>query len=494
MVNDGPKLNGLKRRLMIKKVAERVAELRSDERLLHQQLEPEVETVLKDKNLLVWQELMKQTGFDDESLFEELTQGFRLCGQARASGAFPLGHRPAQQPIEELKKQAEWHRASAVGKCKPFDGGELDQVTWDKAIQERDRGWISGPYTLQDMDKMMAGQPWIVARRFPFQQKDRVRLCDDCLSSGLNSAFSSANKLRLMAVDTLVSLFFCISRCMVNGTGMRLALSDGTVHEYFSFRALGWRLWFGGPNAGPEDRWCRSIVVWNAVEKKPAFFLTSALLFGSTAGVSAFNRLSKSFWHLQTCLLSIMGTVYYYDFPTLEFQATSTSARECSESLLKLLGWQFTEAGRIALPFDKVFTVLGVNVDFSQSRGGRVLIGNKPERVQSLIATVGNVCNKGRVERGEAASLHGQLNFAQGHYIGSELKPVMSLFSSIADEGWHDPRREELTIAAAYMLQVLSYAAPKLVDIGDNPRPVLFFLDGCNDRSGGWSSCCPSGG
>ena len=40
------------------------------------------------KNLLVWKELMKQTGFDDESLFEELTQGFRLCGQSRASEAF----------------------------------------------------------------------------------------------------------------------------------------------------------------------------------------------------------------------------------------------------------------------------------------------------------------------------------------------------------------------------------------------------------------------
>ena len=133
--------------------------------------------------------------------------------------------------------------------------------------------------------------------------------------------------------------------------------------------------------------------------------------------------------------------------------------------LLKLLGRQFAEEGRKALPFDKVFTVLGVNMDLSQSRVGRVLIANKPERVHSLIATVGNVCHKGRVERGEAASLHGQLNFAQGQYIGSELKPVMSLFSSIAAEGWHDPRREELTIAAAYMLQVLSYAAPTLATI-----------------------------
>ena len=68
-----------------------------------------------------------------------------------------------------------------------------------------------------------------MTRRFPLQQKDKARLTDNCLSSGLNSAFSSANKLRLMAVATLVSLFLCISRCRVNGAGMRLALSDGAV-------------------------------------------------------------------------------------------------------------------------------------------------------------------------------------------------------------------------------------------------------------------------
>ena len=51
---------------------------------------------------------------------------------------------------------------------------------------------------------------------------------------------------------------------------------------------------------------------------------------------------------------------------------------------MKLLAWQFAEEGRKALRFDRVFTVLGINMDLSQSRVGRVLTGNKPERVQSL--------------------------------------------------------------------------------------------------------------
>ena len=49
VVNDGPKLTDLKRKLMVKKVAKRVAELRDKEQQLHQQLDPEVEVVLRGK-------------------------------------------------------------------------------------------------------------------------------------------------------------------------------------------------------------------------------------------------------------------------------------------------------------------------------------------------------------------------------------------------------------------------------------------------------------
>ena len=157
VVNDGPKLSDLKRKLMVKRVAKRVAELRDKERQLHQHLDPEVEVVLRGKNLLVWKELMEQTGFADDCIFNEMKSGFK-CGQANASGAFPLGHQPAQQSVDELRKQAKWLRASVTGKCKPFDGRD----PWDKTIKERDLGWISGPYSLLEMEQLMEGQPWIV--------------------------------------------------------------------------------------------------------------------------------------------------------------------------------------------------------------------------------------------------------------------------------------------------------------------------------------------
>ena len=50
---------------------------------------------MKKKNgCTLWKELLEQTNFADECIFEELQAGFKLCGQAKASGPFRLGHQP----------------------------------------------------------------------------------------------------------------------------------------------------------------------------------------------------------------------------------------------------------------------------------------------------------------------------------------------------------------------------------------------------------------
>ena len=52
---------------------------------IHSTLHPEMAQLLEGKNLLAWKALMEETGFDDPSLFDELTKGFRLVDQATVS-------------------------------------------------------------------------------------------------------------------------------------------------------------------------------------------------------------------------------------------------------------------------------------------------------------------------------------------------------------------------------------------------------------------------
>lgn len=113
VLNDCPKLVNARRNLEVpKRLAKQLSE---EECKLHEQLAPELARVLKGKSLLVWKELMAQTGFDDPSLFDEPVSGFNLVGQAKSSPQFPKGFVMQQTP-DELRRKAIWLRKANVVK------------------------------------------------------------------------------------------------------------------------------------------------------------------------------------------------------------------------------------------------------------------------------------------------------------------------------------------------------------------------------------------
>lgn len=135
---------------------------------LHGKLAPGLAQVLDGKNLLLWKRLMEQTGFNDSTLFQEMIDGFDLVGQAPTSGEFPYLHKPAFQSVRELRQKAVWLRQMVIGKRRASDRKDLE-VTWTKTIEERDKGWLEGPFTLDQVKAMMHGDEWIVTRRFPLR-------------------------------------------------------------------------------------------------------------------------------------------------------------------------------------------------------------------------------------------------------------------------------------------------------------------------------------
>lgn len=130
LVSDGPKLTDLQRRLNIKKVAKRVCELRRVA-LFAAGVEGALRTDWLCGRLHLWRgEGGLQTVWPGQS-FRSLS--------TRASTCATIDRWAAE--ASSLVREA------AIGKCKPFDGGKLDKVTWEKILQERDKGWISGPFS-----------------------------------------------------------------------------------------------------------------------------------------------------------------------------------------------------------------------------------------------------------------------------------------------------------------------------------------------------------
>eukprot|EP00434_Breviolum_minutum_P045097 symbB.v1.2.040360.t1/scaffold7170.1/size12902/1 len=237
---------------------------------------------------------------------------------------------------------------------------------------------------------------------------------------GMNAAFAATNKLVLLDVDALAAMILCAMKAVQCDTKTRVTLGNGD-HVFLqesqdwgkSLNLLGRTLdlesAYKQVGAFVDELWNRIIVVFDPHRAKPAFFVATALMFGSSASVYAFNRISRFLWHIQMAMFNIWSTNFYDDYPTVEPGEVATSSLEASSLLLDCLGWKFAKEGKKALPFAEVFSVLGVQLRLGNSSKGEIWMQNKPDRVASISATVERLHDRGKIHAGEAASLHGQV-------------------------------------------------------------------------------------
>ena len=304
-----------------------------------------------------------------------------------------------------------------------------------------EQGWIDGPYWDEgEVSSRLDSDDWMCTRRFPIVQGPKVRIIDDCLQSGLNSAYAAYNKLRLMDADAFISLVLLIIKCSRH-PGSKLVLDSGEVLDVRRHPGWGDGLDLLGKTLDlasaykqlgckPETTFNRVLVAWCPEKQKPAFFITTALMFGATSAVFSFNRCSASLWYLAVSIGSVCCTVYFDDFPCAEPSASSGSAQDFLVGLLSTcLGWQVALQPKKNLPFSKTFTLLGVELALAEADQGILTVRNKPDRVKELRADLSRLLEQGFITRAEASSLHGRLNFAQGQLHGCPIKPALRFLS-----------------------------------------------------------------
>ena len=113
----------------------------------------------------------------------------------------------------------------------------------------------------------------------------------------------------------------------------------------------------------------------------------------------------------------------------------------------------------------------------------------KPERIDDLVRTMGEILDKGYLSGSAAASLHGQLDFAQGQYYGCTLKPGMVFLQKVLRNGWHSEYRQELATVVCYIVAALRTSPPRHVCSTDDTRVVLAFTDGAYEPNSEGVQC-----
>ena len=77
----------------------------------------------------------------------------------------------------------------------------------------------------------------------------------------------------------------------------------------------------------PSDRHL-AVIYFEGEDGLPRFYVSNSLMFGATAAVYSFNRVSRSIWWLLNKMLLIPCGVFYDDYPFV-FPAELASDARC---------------------------------------------------------------------------------------------------------------------------------------------------------------------
>ena len=77
-----------------------------DESILKSKLPDHLAHILAPKRILLWAEMLKESGYPDLGVVDELTQGTSLVGPVPPTGLFEAKFRPADMTVDQLKSSS----------------------------------------------------------------------------------------------------------------------------------------------------------------------------------------------------------------------------------------------------------------------------------------------------------------------------------------------------------------------------------------------------
>ena len=458
----------------LKIAADLAQEMSALEQRLHDEMEENVGRILKSKKVLLFEKLLKLTDYpDSDTLAGDIAKGFDIVGLSRNSTCLPKRLRPASISTEELQQSAVWNKRAVVSKCRKSESEEENSKLREETLQEVQKGWIRGPYTEAQVDKQMGTKSWLCVRRFALKQGNKTRIIDDCKEPRLNTALTTPEKLQLMGVDHFINLALYVAEC---------SKSHQSFNQTFQGRTLDLTAAYKNLACSPSTRWASVLVIPDQLGTGHEFYISDALMFGSTAAVYAFNRCARGLWHLAVSWLKIPCTQFYDDFPCIETTASAKSSRLAFQAFLSLLGWATSDNPAKALDFSDVFKMLGVQVDLSSLHSGSLIVSNTEQRRTDILTAINEIMADGFVEKSNAASIFGKLNFALSAIFGRGAAPGLRILSQIASGSVPGKLDNFSRSALKSIVHFLIHAKPRTVSVQDDKKPLVLFTDAAYEQ------------
>ena len=452
-----------------------------------------VRQVLSSKRIALWEALLKASAFQDMDIVEIVKRGADVTGEP-SSPLFPFDWKPATASPEELLATSVWRRKALQVKHSDGERETGSESLHEATLEEVKLGHLAGPFSEKQLDERFGKNGWLFNKRFALEQgtaeNPKVRVIDDCRRSGLNSAYTTTNKLELLDVDVLACALMAIADAHSTGW-VDLGETDGGSLKgpvNAAARLLNWqgrtldlsKAYKQVPLSDGAQALC-VLGYFHGGEWK--YYTTSRLPFGATSAVYTFNRISRSIHHILCRFLHVVCTCFYDDFPALSSQFGASLASRSMSMVLSLLGWEHAQVGVKATDFASEFSALGITVKLQELHLGNFTLANKEGRIPKIVQMLQKVKQQGKISRNEAAEIQGHLNFAQGFFTSKSLRFVLGQFDALSvTQGTSASRK--LAMLCELTERILEALPPRKFSAGAMQRPYLLFTDGAwEDRS-----------
>eukprot|EP00435_Cladocopium_sp_Y103_P054514 s1794_g17.t1 len=189
-----------KRISFFNKYLKRAQELSQAEQALRDKMPPHVRSLVGDKRLLLWKEILHDLNYPDTDLIDEIAEGFKLSGWMNRSNVLKQRTKRPSMSMETLKKLSKGLNATTLRAMSVRQEEMLESATWEETVEEEKKGWV-----WFDTDRTTDDSKFI-GRRFGIQQSNKTRVIDDCSCCGFNWTVGLHEKFHLQSIGVLASM------------------------------------------------------------------------------------------------------------------------------------------------------------------------------------------------------------------------------------------------------------------------------------------------
>ena len=353
------------------------------------------------------------------SVVEELRCGSDLIGEVPTTNMLPGKFTPALATETKLRSGACRVRSLVLAESTGSGDDEIDQVVWNKTMEEVEKGWLAGP--LED-HQIPATSP--ISRRFGLRQKKgKVRLIDDFSESGVNKCVTSVESPVLHTIDiACAALTFWFGESYMHGADSTLVVRTYDLASAYRQVAL-----------SQSGREFACIRVFDPEAKRMRIFRCLVLPFGAIRSVHSFLRLARAIWWIGVRGCKLLWTSFYDDYIAYSRPSLASNMDNAIVLLFRLLGWIFAESGDKSMPFGKICDALGVTLNLSNSAKGLATVCNTASRVTELCDELMEVITAKKLSSKMAQRLRGRMQFAESQMFGRTGRRCLKVLSSFAE-------------------------------------------------------------